>query len=89
MLTVITAKLVIEGVISLGAMFAINMIVGQLTNPIYSLVDFIPAWQDAKLSLLRINEVHNQQDEEAEEKNTNHDNKYLTFSTLFDFFETM
>lgn len=66
-LTVITAKLVIEGKISLGTMFAINLIVGQLTNPIYAIVDFIPAWQDAKLAMLRINEVHNQKNEESEE----------------------
>ncbi|MBL0046817.1 MAG: hypothetical protein IPP32_01785 [Bacteroidetes bacterium] len=67
-LTVITAKLVIEGEITLGTMFAINMIVGQLTNPIYSLVDFIPAWQDAKLALQRIGDVYNQKNEEENQK---------------------
>ncbi len=68
LLTVITAKLVIEDQITLGAMFAINMVVGQLTNPIFALVDFIPIWQDAKLAILRINEVHNQPNEEGEGK---------------------
>lgn len=71
LLTIITAKLVIENKITLGAMFAINMIVGQLTNPIYSIIDFIPAWQDAKLALLRINEVHNQKNEEIEDSSLN------------------
>jgi len=69
LLTVVTAKLVLEGSMSLGAMFAINIMVGMLSNPIYSFVDFIPAWQDANLALLRIHEVHNQKEEvESTEK---------------------
>ncbi len=70
LLTVITAKLVIEEKLSLGAMFAINMLIGQLTNPIYSLVDFIPALQDSKLALHRINDIHNQEDEIPEGKDS-------------------
>jgi ATP-binding cassette subfamily B protein len=70
-LSAVTAKLVIESEITLGAMFAINTIIGQLTSPIYSLVDFIPVWQDAKLALLRINEVHLHPNETLADKKLN------------------
>lgn len=69
LLTIFTAKLVIENRLSLGTMFAINLILGQLSAPLYSFVDFIPAWQDAKLAMLRINHIHNQKNEETNQFN--------------------
>jgi ATP-binding cassette subfamily B protein len=57
-LTIATAKLVIEGSMTLGTMFAINMLIGQLLSPISSIVDFIPAWQDARLAFDRIKDIH-------------------------------
>ena len=58
LITVLAAKLVIEGEITLGMMLAISYIVGQLNSPIIQLVNFIRELQDAKLSIARLNEIH-------------------------------
>jgi ATP-binding cassette subfamily B protein len=57
-LTFIVANLVIEGQLSLGAMVAIQYILGQLNSPIEQWVSFVQSAQDAKISLERINEIH-------------------------------
>lgn len=64
LITVLAAKLVIEGSITLGMMLAITYIVGQLNSPITELVNFVREWQDAKISLERLAEIHNKEDEE-------------------------
>ena len=43
---------------------AIQYIVGQVSNPIEQMIGFIQAYQDAKISLERLNEVHQLKDEE-------------------------
>jgi ATP-binding cassette, subfamily B, bacterial len=63
-ISVIAAKLVVQGNISLGVMLSISYIIGQLNSPILQLVDFLQSYQDTKLSLERINEIHHKQDEE-------------------------
>lgn len=60
----IAAKEVIEGNLTLGGMMALQYIVGQLNGPIDSLVGFIQHYQDAKISLERLNEIHTLKDEE-------------------------
>lgn len=65
----IAAKSVIEGDLTLGGMMALQYIVGQLNGPIDSLVGFIQHYQDAKISLERLNEIHNLADEEPLESN--------------------
>jgi ATP-binding cassette subfamily B protein len=64
LITVLSAKLVIEGDITLGVMLAISYIVGQLNSPIAQLINFIREVQDAKISLDRLSEIHNKDDEE-------------------------
>ncbi|MHA7829988.1 MAG: peptidase domain-containing ABC transporter [Flagellimonas sp.] len=64
LITVLSAKLVIEGDITLGMMLAISYIVGQLNSPIAQLISFIREVQDAKISLDRLSEIHNKEDEE-------------------------
>jgi len=64
-ITFIVASLVIEDQLTLGAMFAIQYIVGQLSSPIEQLISFIKQGQDAKISLERLNEIHNLTDEES------------------------
>lgn len=59
-----TAKLVIEGEMTLGMMLAVQYIIGQLNAPIGQLIGFAQAAQDAKLSLERIGEIHEREDEE-------------------------
>lgn len=68
-ITYIAAKEVINGSngMTLGALIAISFIVGQMNAPIEKLLDFIRSWQDAKLSMLRLNEVHEMKDEENQE----------------------
>jgi ATP-binding cassette subfamily B protein len=71
LITYIAAKEVINGSngMTLGALIAISFIVGQMNAPIEKLLDFIRSWQDAKLSMLRLNEVHEMKDEENQESN--------------------
>ncbi len=66
LITVLSAKLVIEGEITLGMMLAISYIVGQLNSPVSQLIGFIKEVQDAKISLERLGEIHNKPDEEID-----------------------
>jgi ATP-binding cassette subfamily B protein len=63
-ITFIAAKAVIEGEITLGTMFAITMIVGQISGPIGQILGFITTFQDAKIGLERINDITNKEDED-------------------------
>ena len=67
LITVFAATAVIEGEISLGAMLAIQYIVGQLNSPVEQLMSFIYSLQDVKISLERINEIHEGRNEESKE----------------------
>ncbi|WP_400075047.1 peptidase domain-containing ABC transporter [Winogradskyella sp. R77965] len=67
LITVLSAKLVIDGDITLGMMLAISYIVGQLNSPIAQLINFIREVQDAKISLDRLSEIHNKEDEEQQD----------------------
>ncbi len=72
LITVLSATLVIEGEITLGMMVAISYIVGQLNAPVSQMIGFFRDVQDAKISLDRLGEIHNMEDEEnpAEKKIT-------------------
>ncbi len=61
----LSAKLVIDGQITLGMMMAISSIVGSLNGPIVQLISFIREAQDAKISLARLSEIHDKEDETA------------------------
>lgn len=54
---------VIKGDMTLGMMLAVQYIIGQLNNPLISLVQFFREAQDAKISLERLNEVKEINDE--------------------------
>lgn len=56
-ITVISATAVIHGYLTLGMMLAIQYIIGQLNTPVSELMDFFYAMQDVKISLERINEI--------------------------------
>lgn len=66
-ITVFAATSVINGQMTLGAMLAIQYIIGQLNYPIEQLMSFIYSLQDVKISLERISEVHNGKNEETKE----------------------
>ena len=62
--TILSAKLVIDGEITLGMMMAISYIVGQLNGPITQLINFMRDLQDAQISIDRLGEILNMEDEE-------------------------
>ena len=65
LITFVAAKAVLDGQMTLGMMLAIQYIIGQLNGPLQQLVGFIRAAQDAKLSLERLSEIHNSENEES------------------------
>jgi len=65
-ITFFAAKAVINGELTLGAMLALQYIIGQLNSPIEQLILFLQTMQDAMLSLERFNEIHSLEDEEPE-----------------------
>ena len=60
----LSAKLVLEGNLTLGMMLSVQYIIGQLNAPLMQLIDFIKQTQDAKISLERLGEIHDKEDEE-------------------------
>lgn len=64
LITFLVAKLVIDGQLTLGGMMAIQYIIGQINSPIEQMLLFIHQFQDAKISLERLNEIHQLDDEE-------------------------
>lgn len=63
LIVVLSAILVIRGEITLGMMMAMSYIVGQLNSPIAQLINFITEFQDAKISIDRLGEIHDREDE--------------------------
>lgn len=66
LLSIISAKAVIEGELTLGMMMSISYIIGQLRGPVENFIGFIHSYQDAKISIERLGEVHFMKDEEQE-----------------------
>jgi ATP-binding cassette subfamily B protein len=64
LITFMVAQMVVQGQLTLGAMLAIQYIIGQLNSPVEQFVGFIQTAQDAKISLERLNEIHRLPDEE-------------------------
>ncbi|MCG2612719.1 peptidase domain-containing ABC transporter [Terrimonas sp. NA20] len=67
LITFFSAKAVIDGEMTLGAMLAIQYIIGQLNSPVEQMIGFVQSWQNARISLDRLNEVHAMPDEEPRE----------------------
>ena len=64
LISFLAAKSVIEGNLTLGMMMSVSYIIGQLSGPIGQVIGFAQSLQDAKISLERLNEIHNKEDEE-------------------------
>jgi ATP-binding cassette subfamily B protein len=64
-----TAKLVIDGSLTLGMMLSVSYIIGQLNAPVSQFLGFIFSLQDARISLERLAEIHNKDDEEPKGEN--------------------
>ena len=56
-ITVVAARAVISGDLTLGQLIAIQYIIGELNAPLNSAIDFIQSYQEAKISLDRIGEM--------------------------------
>ncbi len=69
----LSAKLVIEGQLTLGMMMAITSIVGNLNGPVLQLINFIREVQDAKISFTRLSEIHEKEDEVQQEMSQSSD----------------
>jgi ATP-binding cassette subfamily B protein len=64
LISFIAARAVVSGEMTLGMMMSLTYIVGQLTSPIEQFIGFARAFQDAKISLERLSEIHLREDEE-------------------------
>ena len=84
-ITYVVATLVLNGNLTLGSMLAIQYIIGQLNSPVEQLIQFTQQAQDAKISLERLNEIHQLDDEEPNQANFNNhlsDNHNIQLSNL-------
>ncbi len=67
LITVFAATAVINDQMTLGAMLAVQYIIGQLNSPVEQFMAFIYSLQDVKISLERINEIHEGKNEETDD----------------------
>ena len=66
LISFISANAVIEGQMTLGMMLSVSYIIGQMNGPLDQLLGFVQAAQDAKISLERLGEIHNKQEEKVD-----------------------
>ena len=64
LISFLATRAVVSGEMTLGMMMSLTYIVGQLTAPIEQFIGFACAFQDAKISLERLGEIHQKEDEE-------------------------
>lgn len=83
-ITVFAATSVINGQMSLGAMLAVQYIIGQLNSPVEQFMSFIYSLQDVKISLERINEIHKGKNEETNENQVSefNDDKFVKLTNV-------
>ena len=85
LISFLSAKAVVDGDITLGMMMSISYIIGQLSGPIGQVIGFSQSLQDAKISLERLNEINNKEEEvmEADNKiNVLPDNSSITLENV-------
>ncbi|WP_143310577.1 peptidase domain-containing ABC transporter [Chitinophaga vietnamensis] len=68
LISFITATEVMNGHLTLGMMLSVSYIIGQMNSPLDQLLTFIQSAQDAKISLDRLGEIHEREEEEAPER---------------------
>ncbi|KXB77872.1 ABC transporter, ATP-binding protein [Prevotella amnii] len=67
-ITALVATLVVKGKITFGMMLSIQYIVGMLNSPVEQLINFFRQYQDAKLSINRLQYVYEEKNEDDETK---------------------
>lgn len=68
LISFMVAELVVKGQLTFGAMLAVQYIIGQLNGPVQEFVGLAQNFQDAKISMERLNEIHQMEDEEPMNK---------------------
>jgi len=63
----LVARAVIANSMTLGMLVAVQYIIGAMNAQVSQLIDFLQAMQEAKISLERLNEIHDRKDEERVE----------------------
>ncbi|OFX26689.1 MAG: ABC transporter ATP-binding protein [Bacteroidetes bacterium GWA2_31_9] len=84
-ITFLAASAVINGEMTLGMMLSVQYIIGQLNSPVNQMINFIHSYQDAKLSLERLGEIHLKEDEDDIDKNAMNElpeNKSLSIENI-------
>jgi len=67
-ITVLAATAVVHGSMTLGMMLAVQYIIGQMNSPLDQMIEFMQVSQDAKISLERLSEIHNNKDEDEDQE---------------------
>jgi len=63
-ITFFSATLVIQNKLTIGEMISIQYIIGQLNVPLSQLIYFVRSFQDTKISIERLNEIHSKNNED-------------------------
>lgn len=63
LISFLSARAVIEGRMTLGMMMSVSYIIGQLSGPVSQFIELMQSFQDARLSLERLNEINCQKEE--------------------------
>ncbi|WP_025146284.1 peptidase domain-containing ABC transporter [Pedobacter jeongneungensis] len=85
-ITFYCAKAVISGEITFGVMISTQFIIGMLNAPVIQFIQFIISFQFAKTSFLRLNEIHQLEDEHENVGSNDADlpqNKSLSLNNVF------
>jgi len=64
----VAAEAVVQGDMTLGMLVAVQYIIGTLNSPIDQMITFFRSAQDAKISLERLGEIHQKDEEEKPEE---------------------
>lgn len=86
LISFLAARAVVSGEMTLGMMMSLTYIVGQLSSPVEQFIGFSRSFQDAKISLERLSEIHQKEDEEqslAMKVNNLPENKTLKVENLY------
>lgn len=67
LISYMSAMAVIHGEMTLGMMLSVSYIIGQMNAPLGQLLGFVQEAQDAKISLDRLGEIHNREEEKLPE----------------------
>lgn len=88
LISFMVARMVVEGQLTFGTMLAVQYIIGQLSGPVNEFIGLVQSFQDAKISMERLNDVHKLEDEEPADRsfidhlsgNKSIDINHLTFA---------